>query len=91
MHHKHNKWTETLALETQKAISNLDITEQNYYGHAVAINIYNINQIDNATNKRNKEEWQLTTNIKNKVIINELTLAKADNRKTLAHKNTYTK
>jgi cyclopropane fatty-acyl-phospholipid synthase-like methyltransferase len=30
------KWIETIALEAEKAISQLDATEQNYYRHAIA-------------------------------------------------------
>jgi hypothetical protein len=36
LHHKHRTWIETLVLEAETAVSNLDITEQNYYRPAVA-------------------------------------------------------
>lgn len=36
LHHKHKKWIETLALEAETAISQLDVMEQNYYRHSVA-------------------------------------------------------
>jgi hypothetical protein len=36
LHYKSKNWIETLALEAQTAISDLEITEQNYYRHAVA-------------------------------------------------------
>jgi hypothetical protein len=36
LHHKNKEWIETLALEAETAINNLDITEQNYYRQAVA-------------------------------------------------------
>jgi hypothetical protein len=39
LYHKHKKWNETFALEAETAISHLDVTEQNYYRRAVAINI----------------------------------------------------
>jgi hypothetical protein len=66
LHHNHNKWSETLALEAETAISSLDVTEQNYYRHRVARNIKNISWKDNVTNKRKTEEWELLTNIKTK-------------------------
>jgi hypothetical protein len=56
LHHKHKKWIETLAHEAEIAISNLDVIEQNYYRHTVAININNISHKDNTTSRRNKEE-----------------------------------
>jgi hypothetical protein len=74
---------ETVALEAETAISNLDVTEQNYYRYAVAGNIKNISRKDNITNKRNKEEWKLITNIKNEMIINRITITKADKGNTL--------
>jgi hypothetical protein len=36
LHHKNKKWIETLPLEAETAINNLDIKEQNYYRHVVA-------------------------------------------------------
>jgi hypothetical protein len=39
LHLKHKKWFETLDLEVEMAISNLDVTQQNYYRHAVVTNI----------------------------------------------------
>jgi hypothetical protein len=81
LHHKHNKWIETLAFEAETAISNPDVTEQNYYRHTVARNIKNISWKDNITDKRNKEEWKLITNIKNKMMMNQLTVTKADKEK----------
>jgi hypothetical protein len=42
LHHKYRKCIETLALEAETAISNLDMTEQNYYRHAVARKIKDI-------------------------------------------------
>jgi hypothetical protein len=55
---------ETLALEAETAISHSDAREQNYYRHAVAINIKNISQNSNTISSKNKEEWKLITNIK---------------------------
>jgi hypothetical protein len=47
LHYKRKNWLQTLALEAETAVSNLDITEQQYYRHAVAINIKNINRQKN--------------------------------------------
>jgi hypothetical protein len=35
-HYKQKNWIETIGLEAETALSNLDITEQQYYRHAVA-------------------------------------------------------
>jgi hypothetical protein len=56
LHHKNKKWIETLSLEAETAISNLDITKQNFYRHVVARNIKDIIRKDKVRNK-NKEEW----------------------------------
>jgi hypothetical protein len=61
LHHKHKKWIETLALEAEATISNLDVTEQNFYRHMVVINIKNVSNKANSTSRRNKEEWKLMT------------------------------
>jgi hypothetical protein len=53
LHHKHKKWVETLALETETAITQLTVTEQNYYRHAVTKQLKNINQKSNVINKKN--------------------------------------
>jgi hypothetical protein len=42
MHHKNKKWIETLALEAETAISNFNITEQNYCRYTVARKIKDI-------------------------------------------------
>jgi hypothetical protein len=42
MHHKNKKWIETLSLEAETAISNLEVTEQNYYRHLIAKEIKDI-------------------------------------------------
>jgi hypothetical protein len=55
LHYKQKSWLETLALEAETAISNLDIIEQQYYRHAVAKNIYNINQENDLNNIRSKK------------------------------------
>jgi hypothetical protein len=81
LRHKCRKWIETLALEAETAVSNLDVTEQNYYRLAVARNIKDISQKDNITNK-NKEEWKLLKNIKNKMVMNN------NNNKSKHRKNT---
>jgi hypothetical protein len=39
LHHKPENWIETLAIKADAAISQLDFTTQNYYRHAVAVNI----------------------------------------------------
>jgi hypothetical protein len=57
----------TLALEAETAISNLHITEQNYYRHAVAKKIKDINRNSKTNNKKNKDEWKHILNIKNKI------------------------
>jgi hypothetical protein len=57
LHHKNKKRTETLALEAETAISNLDISEQNYYRHAVARKLKDISKNNKANNKRDKE-WK---------------------------------
>jgi hypothetical protein len=44
-------WIETLALEAETAISNLEISEQQYYRHAVAKTITKITQ--DTRNKNN--------------------------------------
>jgi hypothetical protein len=36
LHHKDKKWIETLALEAETAMSQLDVMEQSYYTHVVA-------------------------------------------------------
>jgi hypothetical protein len=36
LQYKHKNWRETFGLEEETAISNLDITEQQYYRHTLA-------------------------------------------------------
>jgi hypothetical protein len=85
MHHKDKKWLETLALEAETAISNLEVTEQNYYRHLIAKKIKDIhkNNKENNTNKKDKREWKQIMNIKNKINENKLIIIKADKGKTL--------
>jgi hypothetical protein len=83
LHHKHKKWIETLALEAETAISQLDATEQNYYRHAVAENLKNMGRSKNITCKKDRAEWKLITNIKKKMTTNKLIITKADKGKTL--------
>ena len=83
LHQKNKKWIEILALEAETAISRLHITEQNYYRHAVAKKIKDINRNNNTNNKKNKYEWKQIMNIKNKISENKLTITKADKGKTL--------
>jgi hypothetical protein len=59
LHYKHKNWIETLGLEAETAISNIEISEQQYYRHAVAKTITKITQDirnKNNTNKENKKE-----------------------------------
>jgi hypothetical protein len=58
LHHKHKDWIETLALEAETAISKLNITEQNYYRHAVAKNIKRLSQNENMETNNNKNKKQ---------------------------------
>jgi hypothetical protein len=83
LHHKHKKWVETLALEALTARTQLAATEQNYYRHAVAKRLKNINQKSNVINKKNIVEWKIISVIKRKMIANQLTIAKADKGKTI--------
>jgi hypothetical protein len=55
LHHKNEKWIETLALEAETAISHLDTTEQNYYRHAVARKLKDISRNNKENNKKKKE------------------------------------
>jgi hypothetical protein len=67
LHYKQKNWVETLSLEAETAISNLEIKEQQYYRHAVVKVITRItqeNENKNNTNKENKKEWTLMTDIK---------------------------
>jgi hypothetical protein len=57
LHHKNKKWIEMLSFEVETSISNLDITEQNYFRHMVVRNI--------------KEKWKQIINIKNKMVMNK--------------------
>jgi hypothetical protein len=81
LHYKQKNWLETLALEAETAISNLYITEQQYYRHAVAININKINRQKNINNRRSKKEWKLIMDVKNKITTNKLIISKADKEK----------
>jgi hypothetical protein len=64
LHYRRKNWLETLALEVETAISNLDITEQQYYRHAVAINIKKINTQKNINNKRSKKRMEINNGCK---------------------------
>lgn len=66
LQHKNIKWIKTLALEAETVRINLNIREQNYYGHAVARNIKDISRKDNVT-KKQKEKWKIIANIKHKM------------------------
>jgi predicted glycosyltransferase involved in capsule biosynthesis len=83
LHYKNKKWIETLALEAETAITNLDINNQNYYRHAVAKKIKEISKNNQINNKKTKEEWKQIMNIKNKIDTNRLIITRADTRKTL--------
>jgi hypothetical protein len=67
-------------LHSGTQISNLNITEQNYYRSVVARNVKDISREDKTTNKKNKEEWK---QVKNKMEMNKLTITEADKGKTL--------
>jgi hypothetical protein len=49
----------------------------------VAKTIKKINQKDNMNNTKNKLEWKLVRNIRNKLAENELIITKADKGKTI--------
>ena len=84
LHYKNKKWIETLALEAETAITKLDITEQNYYRHAIAKQIKDISKNNDFQNSCNsKREWKLAMNIKRKMLDNKLVTTKADKGKTL--------
>jgi hypothetical protein len=83
LHYKNKKWIETLALEAETAITNLDINEQNYYRHAVAKKIKDISKNNKINNKKTKEEWKQIMNIKNKIDTNRPIITRADKGKTL--------
>jgi hypothetical protein len=88
LHHKNKKWIETLALEAETAITNLDVSKQNYYRHIVAIEIEQIkknNQINN--NKKTKGEWKQIMNIRRKIDIKKLIITKADKGKNISNIN----
>jgi hypothetical protein len=70
LHYKHKKWIKTLALEAETAIMQLAATEQNYYRHAIAKQLKNINQKSNIINKRNIVECKTISNIKKKIAVN---------------------
>jgi hypothetical protein len=77
LHHKNEKWIETLALEAETAINNLEITEQNYYRHVVSRKIKDIYRND-------KERKRIETNNEHKKQNSkEQTITKADKGKTL--------
>jgi predicted nucleotide-binding protein (sugar kinase/HSP70/actin superfamily) len=61
----------------------MDCSEQNYYRHAVAKKIREINRNSKTNNKKNKEEWKQIMNIKNKISKNKLIITKNDKGKTL--------
>jgi hypothetical protein len=54
LHHEQRNWIETLVLEAETAISNLDTTGQNYSRLAVAKIIKNIKSKGSIYNKINK-------------------------------------
>jgi hypothetical protein len=83
LHYKNKNWIETLALEAETAITNLDINEQNYYRHAVAKKIKDISKNNKTNNKKTKEEWKLIINIKYKIDTNKLIITRADKGKML--------
>jgi hypothetical protein len=58
LHYKNKNWIETLALEAETAISNLEITEQNYYRHAVAKKIKDIHRENKNRNRKNNNEYK---------------------------------
>ena len=63
----------------------MDAIEQNYYRHAVAKSLKNISQRNSALNEKikNKYEWKIISNIKQKMEANDLIVTKADKGKTL--------
>jgi hypothetical protein len=77
LHHKNKKLIETLALEDETAITNLDVNKQNYYRHMVAKEIEQIKK--NSQINSNKGEWKQIMNIRRKIDINKLIITKADN------------
>jgi hypothetical protein len=83
LHYKQKNWLETLALEAETGISKINATEQQYYRHMVTKTIKKISQKDNTNNTRNKIEWKLMRNIRNKLAKNELIITKADKGKTI--------
>jgi hypothetical protein len=58
LHYKNKNWIETLALEAETAISNLEITKQNYYRHVVAKKIKDIYRENKNRNKKNNNEYK---------------------------------
>jgi hypothetical protein len=84
LHQTNNKKRiETLALEAETAINSLNITEQNYYRHAVVKKLKEINKTKITHNTKHKEEWKLIKNIQNKIYNNKLIITKAVKGKTL--------
>jgi hypothetical protein len=86
LHHKQKNWIETLGLEAETAINNLDPAEKQYFRHAVAKTFIKITQKNkhnsDTHNNRNNKEWKIIRNIKKKLTENNLTMTKADKGKT---------
>jgi hypothetical protein len=66
-------WIETLAIETETAVSQLDFPMQNNYRHAVAINLNKLIKNQNSNNNtRYRREWNIIKKIKQELNDNSL-------------------
>jgi hypothetical protein len=84
LHHKPKNSIETLAIGADAAISQLDPTTQNYYGHAVAININKLIKCQySSSNMKHRRKWNVIKKIKQKLNDNSLMIAKADKGKSI--------
>jgi hypothetical protein len=62
LHHKHRDWIKTLAIETDKTITQLDIKEQEYMRKMVANNIQKlINKQNTNTDRRQVARHKMKT------------------------------
>jgi predicted transcriptional regulator len=56
---KKKNYIKTLAIEAETAVSQLDLSKQNYYRHAVAINLNKLIKKEHKLQYKNRREWNI--------------------------------
>jgi plasmid maintenance system killer protein len=95
LHYKPSSWIKQLALEADTAINMVNPDEQNYLRFLVAKHIQHFQKTKQSNNSKYSllanQEWKIMNEIKSKLNINNLILARADNGRTIVilHKHEY--